>query len=55
MAAGNNSSKPEGISRRALLAGMAGTALAGALAPGLIGTARAAGNGKIDLGGYAGP
>ena len=54
MAANDKVSKQPGLSRRALLAGMAGAAIAGTFAPGIIRSARAA-EGKIDLGGYAGP
>jgi multiple sugar transport system substrate-binding protein len=43
----------KGLSRRAVLQGMAGTTAVGLFAPALIGSARAADN--IDLGGYAGP
>lgn len=42
------------ISRRTLLAGMAGAAAAGVFAPAFIGRAHAA-DGKMDLGNYAGP
>ncbi|HMR33098.1 MAG TPA: extracellular solute-binding protein [Geminicoccaceae bacterium] len=55
MAAHDNVPKRVENSRRALLAGIAGTALARVFAPNIIGVARAAGNDKIDLGGYAGP
>ena len=54
MAANDKVSKQPGLSRRALLAGMAGAAIAGTFAPGIIRSARAA-ESKIDLGGYAGP
>lgn len=55
MASDKSVSNNKGISRRSLLAGMAGTALAGVVAPALITSARAAGNYRLDLGGYAGP
>ncbi len=55
MASDKTVSNNKGISRRRLLEGMAGTALAGVLAPALITGARAAGNYRLDLGGYAGP
>lgn len=45
-----------GVSRRSVLAGLAGGALVGALGPiGFTGPARAAGKYRLDLGGYAGP
>uniref|UniRef100_UPI002FCA5685 ABC transporter substrate-binding protein n=1 Tax=Devosia sp. TaxID=1871048 RepID=UPI002FCA5685 len=56
MAAQDDLKMQGGISRRAILAGMAGAALTGAIGSrGLIGSARAQGSYKLDLGGYAGP
>jgi multiple sugar transport system substrate-binding protein len=47
--------KQTGISRRTVLSGMAGAALTAAALPQFIGSARAQGKYKMDLGGYAGP
>jgi multiple sugar transport system substrate-binding protein len=56
MAAQDDLKMQGGISRRAILAGMAGAALTGAIGSrGLIGSAQAQGSYKLDLGGYAGP